>query len=310
MRHDKLGQQLELLLMLTENRQWTVEQMCERLGIQQRNLYYYLEFFKSAEFGVQKRGGFYYISRDSPFISKLCDVVKFTDAEAVRLRQLLNSADEKDVLLRAIRKKLERFYDFNVLEKTVVSERHAKMMQKLYDAIMAEYVVVIHDYSSPSSKTVSDREVEPFLLMNGGSDLRAYEMKSKTNKTFRISRMGSVEILNKHWKYRSKHAAMFTDYFNFSGDQLTEVRLRLDQLSYNVLTEEYPKVERDIKAEEDGEHWMFTPSVCSMIGVGRFVLGLYDHIEIIDSPELSEYIEKKLAVFAERCQNTKKPNEA
>lgn len=56
MRHDKLGLQLELLLMLTENRQWTVEQMCEHLGIGKRNLYYYLEFFKGAEFNLVKHG--------------------------------------------------------------------------------------------------------------------------------------------------------------------------------------------------------------------------------------------------------------
>ncbi len=297
MRHDKLGLQLELLLMLTENRRWSIDAICKRLGLQQRNVYYYLNFFKQAEFQLEKRGGYYFISRNSPFISKLCDVVKFTDAEAIVLKRLLDSAGDSDLLVRSARKKLERFYDFNVLEDTVMDKKQAKIAQKLYDAIMAERMVIIHDYSSPHSSSVSDRLVEPFLMMNGNHDLRAYELSTGINKTFRISRMGSVEIIDRHWTNRRHHVPMYTDYFNFSSDNPQEVRLRLDQLSYNVLIEEYPKAERDVKPDEDGNHWIFTPSVCSMIGIGRFVLGLYDHIEVQDSPELEKYLDEKLDSF-------------
>ena len=31
-------------------------------------------------------------------------------------------------------------------------------------------------------------------------------------------------------------------------------------------------------------------TVCSLKGVGRFVLGLYDDIDVFDSPELEEYL--------------------
>lgn len=286
-----------MLLMLTENRQWTIDMMCQRLGLQRRNIYYYLEFFKQAEFGVKKRNGYYYISRQSPFISKLCDVVKFSDAEAITIRRLLDASDSKDPLIQSIKNKLERFYDFNVIEKTMLNKEQAKMVQKIYEAITNENMVIIHDYSSPHSSSVSDRLVEPFLLMNGNRDLRAYELSSKMNKTFRISRMGRIELTDRSWENSNKHRQMFTDYFNFSGEQPTEVRLRLDQLSYNVLMEEYPQAERDITPDDDGMHWHFTPSVCSMLGIGRFVLGLFDHIEIIDSPELTNYINEKLNAF-------------
>lgn len=286
-----------MLLMLTENRQWTIDMMCERLGLQRRNIYYYLEFFKQAEFGVKKRNGYYYISRQSPFISKLCDVVKFSDAEAITIRRMLDASDSKDPLVQSIKNKLERFYDFNIIEKTLLNKEQAKMVQKIYEAIASERMIIIHDYSSPHSSSVMNRIVEPFLLMNGNRDLRAYEQSSKMNKTFRISRMGRIELTDKPWENRNKHRQMFTDYFNFSGEQPQEVTLRLDQLSYNVLMEEYPQAERDITPDEDGRHWTFRASVCSMIGIGRFVLGLFDHIEIINSPELTKYIQEKLNAF-------------
>lgn len=297
MRHDKLGLQLELLLLLTENRQWTVDMICEHLNIQKRNLYYYLDFFKSANFGVQKRGGYYYISRQSPFVSKLCDVVNFTDAEAVTLRHVLDGADGNDLQVRSIKKKLERFFDFDIIEESRYNKHQAIMVRRIYDAIYKERKIIIRNYSSPNSSSVTDRQVEPFLLFNGSHDLRAYELSSGVNKTFRISRMGDVEVLEESWSNKSKHRQMFTDIFNFSGEQPVTVKLLLDQLSYNVLIEEYPRAERYTHNEIDDKHWLFAPSVCSMLGIGRFVLGLYDHIKIIDSPELEAYVHKKLEEF-------------
>ncbi|MBO5612620.1 MAG: HTH domain-containing protein, partial [Prevotella sp.] len=44
MRHDKLQRELDLILLLAENRTYTVEQLCERLNVSRRNLYYYFDF--------------------------------------------------------------------------------------------------------------------------------------------------------------------------------------------------------------------------------------------------------------------------
>ena len=40
---------------------------------------------------------------------------------------------------------------------------------------------------------------------------------------------------------------------------------------------------------DDGRYFLET-EVCSLKGVGRFVLGLYDDIDVFDSPELEEYL--------------------
>lgn len=67
MRHDKLGLQLDLLLLMTENHDYTAAQLCDRLGISLRNLYYYLDFFRDAGFRVIKSGTCYRLDRHSPF---------------------------------------------------------------------------------------------------------------------------------------------------------------------------------------------------------------------------------------------------
>ncbi len=298
MRHDKLGLQLELLLMLTENREWTVEQMCEHLGIGKRNLYYYLEFFKGAEFNLVKHGRYYSISRQSKFISRLCDIVKFTEDEAIMLKLLLDGADDRSAVVRSVKQKLARFYDFDILENDPVRRRQAQIANKIYEAVKFRRVILIRGYSSSHSHSVTDRKVEPYLLMNGGRDLRAYEPRSGMNKTFRIARMESVEILDEEWAYANLHRQMFNDYFNFASETLTRVRISMDRLAYNVLVEEYPRAEHDI-TEEDGR-WILSTEVCSMLGIGRFVLGLYDHIDIVDSPELATYVKEKIAGYGEK----------
>lgn len=295
MRHDKLQQQLELLLMLTENTQWTIEDLCEQLGISRRNMYYYMEFFRQAEFDLQKRGRLYSIPRSSKFIRRLTQEVQFTEDEAIALKQFLDGCGTHSQQLRSVRQKLDRFYNFQMLENDPVRKHQAVMADKLYDAINRQHMVMIKDYSSPHSQTVSDRIVEPFLLINGSTDLRAYEPASKMNKTFRLARMGDVEELQDEWKYRKEHRVMHNDLFNFSSETLVPVELRLDQLSHNVLLEEYPRAESDVTQEGDG--WILRTSVCSMLGVGRFVLGLYDHIEILEGEELKEYVVGKLQEF-------------
>lgn len=298
MRHDKLGLQLDLLLLLTENRQWTVEQICEKLHIQKRNLYYYLEFFRKADFNIVKHGSYYSISRDSKFISRLCETVKFTEEEITLIKHLLDESNENNILVRSLKQKLNRFYDFNIIGNEKLRMRHAKIVSTMYEAIKTQQMVLIHNYSSAHSGSVTDRIIEPFILMNGNRDIRAYEIKTKMNKTFRLSRMEEATLLDEKWLYRSEHRQIYTDIFNFASEDLIHVTLRLDQLSHSVLIEEFPQAEKDI-TESDG-CWVYSSQVCSLKGIGRFIIGLYDHIKIVDSPEVEDYVKGKISSFMKK----------
>ena len=73
------------------------------------------------------------------------------------------------------------------------------------------------------------------------------------------------------------------------GQPLITVKLQLGHLSYNLLMEEYPLCEKFI-SQRDNDHWMLETQVANLQGVARFTIGLMDDIEIIESPELKEYI--------------------
>lgn len=289
MRHDKFGRELDLLLMLTENRHHDGETICRRLGISRRTFYYYLESLRDWGFIVEKNGRQYSVDRESPYLKRLFETINFTEEEALTLLSILNKVGDENALTQRIRDKLDRFYDFHILENPELREQVAHCVSVLYDAIKRKRVVKIIGYSSPHSKTVTDRVVEPFLMLNNNNDVRCHELASGENKTFKLSRMRDVIMLDLSWSHEARHKQVFTDIFMFSGEERYFVSLRLDLLAYRVLLEEYPRVAPYV-TEEDEQHRRLRLEVVSLLGIGRFVLGLYDHVEVLGDEAFVAYI--------------------
>lgn len=293
MRHAKLENELNLLLMLTENRNYTVADICDSLHLSRRCFYYYLEFFRQAGFKVHHSKPFYRIRKDSPFFRKLDEIVHFTEDEAITMRRILDLTGDQSIQVERIRRKLDRLYDLQILDDVELKTQLAHNVTTLYTAIKQHVNVRLVGYSSPHSNTQSDRVVEPFLLMNGNQEVRCYEISSGKNKTFKLSRMQDVQLLDVVWEHEEAHKQMLTDIFMFSGDEQWMVTLRMGRLSASVLREEYPKSERYIE-QKDADHWVVRLPVCSFVGIGRFVLGLFEDIEILECEEFKTYIKEKI----------------
>lgn len=293
MRHDKLERELDLLLLLTENRHYDVETLCRRLAISRRMFYYYLESFRDWGFIVEKSGRCYSIDRESPYLKRLFETINFTEEEALTMLSILNKVGEENALAQRVRYKLNRFYDFHILDNPALRERVAHCVSVLYDAIKRERVVKIMGYASPHSDTVSDRVVEPFLLLNDNNDVRCYELSSGENKTFKLSRMRDVIMLDLSWSHEARHKQVFTDIFMFSGEERFPVAVRLDRLAYQVFVEEYPRAAHAV-TQEDAAHYVLRTEVVSYRGIGRFVLGLYDHVEVLGDEGFLAYVRETL----------------
>ena len=295
MRHSKLESELDLLLLLAENNSMTVDQLCQRMSLSRRNFYYYLEFFRDAGFIVEKRGNVYSIDRDSPFFKKVIERISFTEDEAIVMNRLLNKTRE-DAIIRNLKNKLNRFYDFNTLVDPLLTEEQASRVMKLSEAIKFKQMAILKGYASAHGKSQRDRLVEPFLLMNNNQEVRCYEPSSKMNKTFKISRIGEVELLADNWIHEDEHRKMFTDIFMFSGEEVFPVDLRMGVLSSRLLVEEYPHAAAFVQ-QEDAQHWRCHLNVCSYAGITRFVMGLYEDIEILGDDAFRDHISKTIIKY-------------
>lgn len=287
------------MLLLTQNRLLSIEEICNRVGMSRRSVYRYIDAFKSMGFVVKKEGTRYRLDHSSPFFSEIVTGIQFTEAEGVALSQILNSVYNNSAEVRALREKLSNLYNPDILSRHGVDSTLAQNISRIFQAIKEERVVLLRDYNSPSSGQVSNRIVEPYLFINENAEVRCYELSTKMNKTFKVSRCADVELLDLLWSHKEEHMPFYSDLFGFTGDTRLPVAILLGQLSTSVLLEEYPDAQRQMSLQPDGRQLLKT-EVCSYVGIARFVLGLYDDIEVVDSPEFKEYLLQRVHHILEK----------
>lgn len=296
----KLERLLRLMKLMTGNVNYTVDDLAERLGTSYRSIYRYIETFKDAGFVVHKlEGGIYKLGKESRYFKDISQLVHFTNEEAHIVNQLIEGLDDTNSLKQNLRKKLSTVYNCTSMASSIVRGKNASNVNRLLEAMEEQRQVVLVDYASSHAGVTRNRIVEPFGFTTNYVQAWCYEPESGMNKLFKIARIGSVEVLDEAWQHTDKHQEGYIDIFRMTGFAEHRVCLKLGMLAHNLLVEEYPLAERDITPTKDGQ-WMLDTKVCNYIGIGRFVLGLLDDIEIVDSPEFDEYITSLLQKYADQ----------
>ena len=286
----KVERLLRLMKLMTGNVNYTVNDLAERLGTTYRSIYRYIETFKDAGFVVHKLdGGIYKLGKESPYFKDISQLVHFTDEEAHIVNRLIDGLDDTNMLKQNLRKKLTSVYNCTAVANCIVKGANAQNVNHLVEAISEHRQVVLKGYASSHTGVVRDRVVEPFGFTTNYVQVWCYEPESGMNKLFKTARIGSVEILSEEWQHAEDHNRGYIDIFRMTGFELQRVKLELGMLARNLLVEEYPLAERDIKPLGDGR-WLLDTEVCNYVGVGRFVMGLMDDIRIVGSPEFEAYI--------------------
>ena len=207
------------------------------------------------------------------------------------IHQVIEAIDNNNHSKQNLKRKWGSVYNSKIIADSVIKGQYADNIRLLIDAYEQRKQVILHNYSSAHAQNVSDRMVEPFAFTTNYENVWCYEPESNRNKLFRISRIESVEIINIIWKHETLHQEGFTDVFRMSSydGEKYFVTLLLNRRAYNILIEEYPLAELDIK-QISSVSWLFKTEVCNFIGITRFILGLAADIQIIDSPELKNFV--------------------
>ena len=291
----KLERLLRLMKLLTSNVNYTVNDLAERLDTSYRSIYRYIETFKEAGFVVHKlEGGVYKLGKESPYFREISQLVHFTDEEAHIVNQLIEGLDDTNMLKQNLRKKLSSVYNCTSMAASVVKGKNAANVNRILEAIEERRQVLLCDYSSSHTGEVRTRCVEPFGFTTNYVQIWCYEPDSGMNKLFKTSRIGSVEVLDKGWKHEADHHEGYIDIFRMTGYEQHRVKLELGMLAHNLILEEYPLSERDIKPLANGR-WLLDTNVCNYLGISRFVVGLLDDIRVVDSPEYSDYLKHRMS---------------
>lgn len=285
----KLERLLRLMKLLTANTTYDIDQLAERLQMSRRTVYRYIDTFREAGFVIKKSGNCIRLDKESPHFRDISQLVHFTEEEAVILKSAIENIDDTNMLKQNLKRKLYSVYDNKTLADTVVRGKNSPNIRTLIEAIDEHRQVILHGYQSAHGGEVRDRRVEPFAFTTNYVQVWCYDPEAHACKLFKTSRIGAVLPLGDEWAHEAEHREGFMDVFRMNGHDRHRIRLRLGMLAHNLLVEEYPLAERDLAP--DGEsHWLLETEVAGFAGVARFVAGLLDDVEIVDSPELKRYV--------------------
>ena len=176
--------------------------------------------------------------------------------------------------------------------KVFTNEGKAAALSRLQHAQTQKKCVVLHDYASSNSGKVSDRFVEAYDVRPEDGLVICYDRRKYTTRVFNINRIGYVEIKeDEPWRYPASHDKIEVDVFHMTGEKPIHISLQLDLMAKNLLIEEFPRAKNSVKPHKgDDNIWYFDTEVYQLEGVGRFYMGLANHIKILDAPELKQYV--------------------
>lgn len=287
----KIERLLRLMKMMSGNINYTIDELADKLGTSYRSIYRYIDTFKESGFVVEKlHSNVYKLGKMPRTYVDLRNLIYFSEEEAYIVNSLINSLDSTNMLKTNLKKKLSAVYGSTSIINYVQKKELAEHIELLGQAIREKKRVILKSYESSHSHEVSDRFIEPFEFTTNCIDVWGYDLEKKENRVFKISRIGRVSLLDDSWCNEEIHEKSKTDCFRISSFEQSRVKLELSIMAKNLLIEEYPLAEKDIRKE--GDKWILDTMVSGMEGVGRFFLGLAHEIKILESDELKEYTRK------------------
>ena len=288
----KIERLLRLMQYLSGNTYYTLDELSGKLDISRRTMFRYIDTFRNAGFVVQKiNEGVYRMADLRNSDADLSKIVYFSEEEAYVVNGLIDALDDTNAMKNELKLKLSAVYEATNIKKYTINKGVSKTIGDLAAAIKHKRTVVLRHYSSSRSNTVKDYQVEPFVFTTNYLDVWAFDISDKQNKTFKVARIGEVEVLEKEWANESAHQEEPTDSFRSHSNHSFHVKLKLTQVAKNRMVEDFPLTAREIIQDKDA--WYYEGDVCSMEGIGRFVLSLPEHITILEGEEVRQYVREK-----------------
>ena len=176
--------------------------------------------------------------------------------------------------------------------KVFTNKNRAAAISLLQQAYSQKRCAILHGYASNNSGGVEDRLIEPYDVKPEDNLVIAYDINRKGTRVFNFNRIGYVEILpDKLWTNTDRHKPVFVDVFHMSDDNVKiHISLQLDLMAKNLLVEEFPRAKDYLKGHKGDENiWYFDTDVCRLEGIGRFYIGLANHITILEGEPLKQY---------------------
>jgi proteasome accessory factor C len=220
------------------------------------------------------------------------DLIVFTLEEASAVKDALLKSKITGPLQKSLLDKLYALTDLDELSETLYKQSVSKNISDIRFAIKNHQQVILQKYQSVSSNEVSERVVEPLRFHAYYRYLIAWEVESQMIKQYKTERITGVKLTGLPYRYKEKHAQVRVDIFGMSGTNPIPVKLYLSRRARLLMEEEFPEASLYLKTKRGMDY--FDGEVFSLEGIGRYILGLIDEIEVTAPKALKDYVRNKI----------------
>jgi predicted DNA-binding transcriptional regulator YafY len=290
--HSSVIKVVRLLILLSGSKAFSKQEIIERLELSERSFYRYIKTLRDEGFVIEIDNTYYQIAKKSLQFKEISSLLHFSDEEAYILNEAIHNIDASTKDRENLISKLSALYDSDRISAQFVSKENSSKIKPLVDAMHHKKQVRLIDYKSSGGGSITTRLVEPFEFTHNYISLWCYELSSKANKLFKISRVQKVEIIENSWECEQEHKANLLDCFRIGGKIKIPVKLELSLKAANLLSEEYPLAEQFIKRINDNLY-AFDGWITAYDGIGRFIMGLPGEVFRIESAGLVEFLKNK-----------------
>lgn len=288
----KILRVFKLINLLRANIGKPVHRLAEALNTDPRTIYRYFKLLEALGFEIEKKHAkFRIIDRvESPTDFAFGT---FSNEEMEFMSDLINKHSEKNLLKNSILQKINIRSDFRNSVNQLFNAHLGIYVDLLSKAIKDKNQVIIKDYYSLSSDSVSDRLIEPVAFSRNFDSVYALEVETKEMKLFKIERIGEVLVTATSFEHQSKHLPLEQGLFGFTGKNQFKVLLKLSKKAYQLLIEEYPDAKPFTYIKNRNQHY-FEAEIPQLPGIARFILGLPGEIKVKEGEELKLYLTEQL----------------
>jgi predicted DNA-binding transcriptional regulator YafY len=254
---------------------WTIKQLADRFDTSERTIYRYINLLEEVDFLLEKdfENRFFIITTDDDPTQ-----AQFSIEETKLIKKLIQSGAQDNPLRSSLLKKLSLNSEMDSMPRLFLKVRLGQFVDQIAEAIRNKNQIVLKNYHSANSNEIRDRLVEPIHFGDNYQSIIALDTQDKICKQFKLDRIGELIEIETKFQHESLHKKNQTDIFGFTGDSNTWITLFLSMRAYLLLREEYPLSIPYTERIENG--YQFHGPVSNFDGIGRFVLGLMDEIQI------------------------------
>lgn len=289
---NKAQRLVRLLLVLSKGTGVSRKHCMSSYDLSESTFYDYIRELRDMGFEIQRNKDRYSLDvkgSEYKLFSQLYPLDSEDEFLLVKAIESLNHSDKKQQNLVV---KLKVLLGSDEYIDKLLPQKQGELLRIVQSSIQNKKQVFIENYASGKSLKQKEYKLEPFHILDGLEMFWAYDVQAKTNKLFKFSRIDRIQETSFKFEFERNHHKNEVDDFNFGGKLDKPVCFELDFLARNLLIEEYPRSEKNLR-KTDNQRFIYESQCVSYEGPARFVLGFSGHCHVLGGDEFKAIVKEK-----------------